>query len=283
MPILDHVKKLIPERIAGVLANCGGTNYRRERFAGNLLRRDLTDRQIMRIYHALIFPNGVRKTSARGRNAAILTRLIDTGRLNLKPRLRVLDIGSSYGIDAGSNYTMLSRRSEVSEYVLGDLYTHILYDPDRGLVFDEDGNLLQVRRRLSFVGIYFSYNYDFQRFTHWPKRLRTSLLQARYGYMPSPRMMRIQLVHPSLDVDAPTSPFRLRRVNVFEPLSDCFDLIICMHLLISRYFAPSAISRGVSNLTKHLECGGSLLVGSESSYSLIHRHGNGEFVRHDYA
>jgi hypothetical protein len=256
-------------RLRWVLSNCGGTNDE-SRFAGNLLRGNLSERERLRIYHALIFPNGVRKTSAPARNTRDLRALVDSGHLRLSPALRVLDVGSSLGLDALSTAELLRTRGhEVREFVLGDLYPRVLYDVDRELVFDEDGHLLQVRRKGSFVAVNFAYNHATQRFTHAPKRLYPWLLKRRYSFDRSARMVPIPLVHPLVPLDTPSSPFRLRRMNVFEPLGDRFDLIICMNLLLRRYFGPYAIQRAVENLVAHLEPHGTAVLGGADGLRVL--------------
>ena len=264
---------LAPARrlLTTAFSNCGGTN-RATRFAGNLASGDVTERELLRIYHALIFPNGVRKTSGPQRNTRHLRALIDTGHVRLPRGMRVLDIGSSLGLDALATAELLgSQGLEVREFVLGDLYPRVLYDVDRELVFDEDGNLLQVKRGRSFVAVNFAYNHAIQRITHAPKKVLPWLLKRRHAFDGSARLVSIPLVHPSIPLDAPGSPFRLRRMDVFEPIGDRFDLIICMNLLLRRYFRPDAIERGVQNLIAHLEPGGTAIVGGADGLRVFRR------------
>jgi hypothetical protein len=276
------LKALIPQSVAGALANCGGTNFRRERFAGNLANGALSDEEYLYIFHSLIFPNGVRKSTSQGRNTEILARLIDQGELVVPARPRVLDIAASMGIDAKSTLSLLNRKTPVERYVLGDLYTQIFYHPTRGLVFDEDRRLIQVRGRLSFTAIYFAYNYWFQRFTNLPKRVRPWLLRQSYRFPDDDGLVRIPLIHPSIDVESDGSPFRLKRLDVFKPLGERFDLIICMHLLVPRYFDSETLERGVDNLARHLNVGGSLLVGATDGYRLVTRTGEDAFSTRTY-
>jgi hypothetical protein len=177
---------------------------------------------------------------------------------------------------------LLSRSARVERYDIGDLYTKLLFDQERGLVFDEDHQLVQVLRPLSFVSIHFAFNYGYERFLTLPKRLRPLLLSRRHRYAPDRPMVDIPLVHPSLAVDQPGSPFHLRRLDVFKPIGDSktdrYRLIICMHLLLPRYFTPEQIERGVDNLTRHVEVGGSLLVGATDGYRVVQRKSEDEFV-----
>jgi hypothetical protein len=262
----------VPEAVRESVANCGGTN-RRDRFAGRLLESGLSEREYLRIVHSLIFPNGVRKSTAPGRCAAILRSYIDQGALALRPDMRILDIGASVGVDARTSYDLIAQQVTVARYVLADLYTKLQFDRERGLIFDEDGRLCQVLRPRSFVSINFSWAFPFQRVTNLPKRLRPWLLARRYRFDSKRPLVTIPLVHPALRVDAEDSPFRLRRQDVLQPIGERFDLIICTHLLTRRYFARDEIARGIDNLLHHLEPRGQLLVGvgRKPSYRLLTR------------
>jgi hypothetical protein len=277
--LMRTLRAVIPQRLVSGLANCGGTNFRKDRFAGNLVRRDLTDEQFIAILHSLIFPNGVRKTTTHSRNTELIAGLLDRKELQLKDGLRALDIGASGGLDALSSFDLLASRTRVARYLIGDLYTKVLFDRDRGLIFDEDHNLIQVERALSFVAMFFSYNFPFQRLTNLPKRVRPWLLSSRKRFEADRDLVEIPLVHPSIDVLSADSPFRLQRMNVFEPIHDKFDLIICMHLLVPRYFSPAEIERGVLNLASSLEVGGTLIAGATEAFQLVSRSSSGELVR----
>lgn len=274
---LRHLRAVAPHRLVSALSNCGGVNWASGRFAGNLAEKAISEDEFTAICHALIFPNGVRKTTTRGRNTALLRGLVDAGALEIPAGARVLDIGASGGLDALATVDLLSQYGEVARYVLGDLYTCVLYDRERGLVFDEDHNLLQVRQGSSFVSINFSYNFGFQRLTNLPKRLRPWVLRRQHAYQAGPNIVRLPLAHRELAIDSADSPFELRRMNVFEPISDLFDLVICMHLLVPRYFTPQQIEAGTRNLSAALRVGGSLVVGATEDFRLIRRVSTSEF------
>jgi SAM-dependent methyltransferase len=260
--------------LAWIFANGGGRNGA-GRFAGNLVRTDLLPAEVQRIYHALILPNGVRKTSHRARNTGQLCELLVSGEIALPQRVRVLDMGASLGVDALATAELLrAQKYDVAEYVLGDLHPSVLYDGERGLVFDEDGTLLQVRRRRSFVSIHFSYAHAFHRITHLPKRLLPWMLRRRHRYDPAAPLVSIPLVDPRLRVDDASSPFRLRRLDVFRPFVGEFDFILCMNLLLPQYFDPDAIERATSNLATHLAPGGTVVVGGAGRLRVLH-HGDG--------
>ncbi len=261
--------------IAGAISNCGGVNLRGSRFAGHLGDAGLTEAQYLAICHALIMPNGVRRTTSASRNTAIFRRLIEEGAVVLPSRAHALDVGASGGLDARSTCAMLAERTTLDEYVLGDLYTQVLYDVEQGAVFDEDGRLLQVERGLFFVSRHFSYNYGFQRFTNLPKRVYPWLLEQRVDFRGREHVKVLPLVHPALGLGAPGSPFRLRRMDVFEPFEERYDLIMCMHLLVSRYFDAATIERGVTNLARGLAPGGSLIVGAAEYHRVVSKAADG--------
>lgn len=276
--IMNFLANLRQSKIAAVFSNCGGMNRRPSRFAGNLLRKDLSEQDYLGIYHTLIFPNGVRKTTSPNRNVEAVKLVSSKGLLPNKRDIRILDVGASAGLDAFSTYEFLRKKYHIKQYILGDLHVRILYDPVRGLVFDEDGKLLQVKHPRGFVATNFSYDYYFQRFTCLPKRLRPWLLQKKFSFVKSPDLIPISLCHPTIDVSSPSSPFRIQRMNVFEPLAEKFDFIICMHLLVSRYFLPETIERGIHALQQMLNPSGALIVGALEAFRVITRKENDQFV-----
>jgi len=278
--LLGRAKDLVPESVKGAIASCGGYDPRGHRFAGNLARPDLAEREFLGICDALILPNGTRKTTGPARNGALVAQLLERKLLGNRPHVRVLDVGASAGLDALTTCSLLSAVCAVDAYVLGDLHTAVLYDRARGLIFDEDGNLLQIRRGRGYVAMHFSYAFEFQRVTHAPKRLRPWLLRTTTanGLVPPADAERLAIVHPALDLGAPGSPFQLRRMDVFEPIGERFDLVICLHLLVSRYFSPRTIREGEENLSRALEVGGKLLVGSREDFRLITRVGETEWL-----
>lgn len=265
--------KRLPEALKATLSNCGGRNPRHERFAGHLARRDIPEEQYVAICHALIFPNGVRKTTSPRRNTELVKSLLDRGMLQLAPRMRVLEAAASAGLDALSNHELLAERCAIDQYVLGDLHTHVLYDRKRGLVFDEDGTLLQIDGKTHFVSINFSYRYPFQKWVTLPMKLRPFLLEQRRenSFGPADPLERIPIAHPALRIDEPGTPFTVRRMDVFEPIDGRFELIICLHLLVPMYFPPETINRAIKNLASALEVGGTLVTGSREYPRVIRR------------
>jgi hypothetical protein len=272
-----RVRSMFPQKAASVLANCGGFNRRGERFAGNLLRTDLSSADYEAICHSLIMANGVRKTTSGSRNGMAVQAAIDTGRLPRHRALKVLDIGASFGIDAMSTYELLRSQVEVEQYTIGDLYPEVLYNPKRGLICDPDGKLLQSRMGSGFVSTYFSYNFAFQRFTNAFKRAHAAFVRRTYDTSETEAWVRIPLVHHALRVNQPGSPFGLQRMNVFDPIPGRYDLIICMHLLVARYFTSQQLESGIANLKNALSLGGALIVGAIEDFQVIVRHAEAEY------
>ncbi len=270
--LTDRVKDFLSEDLKGVVSNCGGRNRRHERFAGHLAQRNIPEEQYVAICHSLIFPNGVRKTTSARRNTELVTSLLDRGILKLPARVRVLEAAASAGLDALSNHELLAPLCTIDAYVLGDLHTHVLYDRARGLVFDEDGKLLQIDGKTHFVSINFSYAYPFQRWATFPLKVRPRLLEQKRANAFDPRatLERVPISHPALHIDEPGTPFTVRRMDVFAPIEGRFELIICLHLLVPQYFSQEVISRGIENLASALEVGGTLITGSRE-YPRVYR------------
>lgn len=278
--VLGRAKRLVPESVKGAIASCGGYDSRGHRFAGHLARPDLTEAEFLGICDALILPNGTRKTTGPARNGVLVRQLLARQRLVHQPSVRVLDVGASAGLDALTTCSLLRDVCTVDEYVLGDLHTAVLYDRARGLVFDEDGELLQVRRGKGYVAMHFSYAFEFQRITHAPKKLRPWILRATGATKLAPPLdaERLAIVHPALRLGTPESPFRIKRMDVFAPVAERYDLVVCLHLLVSRYFSPATIRVGEENLARALTVGGTLLVGSREDFRLITRAGENEWT-----
>lgn len=267
------VKKIIhnlrQSRIASIFSNCGGMNYLKERFSGNLVRHDLTIDEFLAIYHSLIFPNGVRKTTLPARNIEVIRELFFKNLLPDKKTIRILDIGSSAGLDAFNTYEFLRTHYHISQYVLGDLYTKLLYEPDLGLVFDEDRNLLQVRVKQGFFAMHFSYQYAIQKILFYPKYLKTTSLRKSLLKLKPKKLITIPLCHTKVDITSISTPFKLQRMDVFNPPQQQFDLIICMHLLVSRYFSKQQIDQGTQNLLSMLNESGVLIVGAREKFDVF--------------
>lgn len=222
-------------------ANCGGENRNKNLFAGNLLIEKLYDRDCEKIANALIFRNQTRKTTHAGRNVPILKEVIANKSISFSKPISVLDIGSSFGLDSLSNYEVLRNKYEIDSYVLGDLYTEILYDQKRGLIFDQDGNLLQVLRKKGFVSINFEFKYPYQKFSNFHKFYLPKKLKEQYVFNKN-TVISIKLIHPKLRSKKLASIFTLKRVDIFSDIKEKYDLILCFHLLTERYFTKEQIN-----------------------------------------
>ncbi len=270
--IRTWLKRILPPWLLAIRRNCGGRNRETSLFAANLLKPDLSESMYQRIASALIFSNGVRKSTHTGRNAPILQALFERKEIGFPGIIRVLDIGASLGTDAISNLEVISRYVGVESYTMSDLYTNLLYDPDRKIIFDQDGNLLQVLGRRHFTSLNFEYKYRIEHLYHLFNRLYTARLKKRYQEVKpeTGRIIHIPLVYPSL---LSNPRFRTARMDVFQPIGERYDLIICMNLLQTRYFSHIMIEAGIKNLKNALFPGGFLLTGVTDQYRLI-RAGN---------
>ena len=132
-------------------------------FAGNLLavkeeylrssgnKKKLLSDQFDAIIDSLVMKNGVKKTTYSMRQNNILSNMLNEKRCRVeKDQVRVLDVPSSIGTASLDIYEMLSKYYIISSYVLGDLYFKIYYDEGRECIYDEEGNLLQVKLKKKF-------------------------------------------------------------------------------------------------------------------------------------
>src|SRR4051794_21398568 len=101
-----RLRRLVPDKAASMLTNCGGYNRRGERFAGNLTKPALSSADYEAICHSLILPTGVRKSTSAARNGAVVQAAIERGVLPRDRALKVLDMGGSFGVDAMSTYEL---------------------------------------------------------------------------------------------------------------------------------------------------------------------------------
>lgn len=265
--------------VKAALSNNGGFNSRRARFAG-LLANQPSATQRIAILHSLIFPNGVRKTTAPGRNAEQVGRLVQT-HLRGRKELSIIDVGSSSGVDASETLRRLSSAYRVKRYVLADLYPRVQYDSRSGMVYDEDGQPLQLSLGpLGFFSFHFSHNFAWQTRLSLAERILAKSLKS---LVPEPGFTTVlALADPSL-LDAGGSllpPFELIRFNVFESKLDMkFDLVVCLHLLVARYFDERTIEAGIANLKELVAPGGLLVVGDLEAPRVWRNKSNGEFER----
>jgi len=242
----------------------------------SLPNRAALDRHFARIMDALVLPNGVRKTTWSRRHNAVLEQVLadDACRLD-HSTIRVLDLPASSGIASLGSLELLSDRYRVSRYVLGDLSFHVLYDPTRGCVFDENGRLLQVRARKTFFSIHRPHatGNDVRLLTRWlllPLDFVSAYLKRRFPFEPS-QAVPIPLVHPDIDTRLGDG-MAVEVLNVFEPIGGPYDLILSFNLLQRNYFPQALIARAMDNLRHALTDGGLLIIGSpDGESSCAHR------------
>lgn len=257
--------------IYGFTHNCGGKNSNTKYFGGNLNLENLPKDNLEQIYFNLIMANGIKKATYSNRNDSVVETIIkEIKELNLEKAVAILDIGSSSGIDAINNWEKICLAAKVEKYVMGDLYTEIHYDKKRQLIFDQDGNLLQVLRKNDFVNINFQFTFPFQRITNLPKYLLPYLLKKRYKY-PEMGIIKLPMVHPVMaKLLEKKEVFFFERLNVFEPIPGKYDIIICMHLLTDFYFNEDEIRKAKDNLVSTLKPGGFLVVGTAAKHEVIY-------------
>jgi SAM-dependent methyltransferase len=254
------LKRLVPAWLAALRKYCGGRNMNTDLFSANLLQNDLPTSLYLRIASALIFHNGVRKSTHEGRNAPVIRALFEKKLVSFSEPVKVLDIGSSLGFDAITTLDIISNFCKVESFTLGDLFTELWYDPSQNMVFDQDGNLLQIMLGNHFVNVNFEFKYRLQKTIQHRNIKYTRKIAAEYreSRPDMDKVVRIPLVYPGV-LSNPI--FTMKRLNVFEKLNEQYDLIICMNLLQPRYFGEALVWQGINNLTQALRPGGALITG----------------------
>jgi SAM-dependent methyltransferase len=263
------LRKILPSWLGAARRNCGGFNRDTTLFAGYLSEEDAGEDLWIRRLNALIFANGVRKSTRLHRNAPILKELLGNGTLQWeKPSIRVLDIGASAGLDALSNLQALQQHQTVDRYVLGDLYTELLWDKRSNRVFDQDGKVVQQLLDNRFINLNFEFKYAIEPLFHLLNMANTRRWKQRLaGARPHPECaVTIPLVYPSV---AANPLFTCQRVDVFGPMTEEYDLVICMNLLQRRYFSVKQIEQGNRNLLRSLTPGGILLTGVSDTWRVM--------------
>jgi hypothetical protein len=254
------LKIALPPWLLAITRSCGGIHFGKSLFAGNLLSENLSEAAYSRIASHLIFPNGVRKSTYAGRNAPVISGVLQKRELNFDHPLKVLDIGASFGMDSVGNLKAISQYFQVESYTLADLYTEIFYDKEKGLIFDQDKQVIQVEWKSYFAGLYFEFKYPIERIYHLLNIAITSCIRHKFRKVQpdSDHVISISLFHPEI---LKNQVFRTARLNVFDPVPAEYDLIICLNLLQTRYFSNEMIKKGIENLCSVLTPGGLLLAG----------------------
>jgi len=231
----------------------------------------------------LVMKNGVRKTTYSARHASIMVSVLggEPCRIN-KSEIRVLDVPSSTGISSLASLEMLGRFYTVSAYVLGDLFFRIGYDRHRGCVYDDAGDLLQVKLKKQFFAIYRPhvsgnvYN-PVADLLLLPFNVRSWYLKRKYRCKDPASLEPILLIHPDVEARLGDGVLSTREMDVFKAIEDNFDVIISFNLLQKNYFPPALIEAGKENLKYALNEGGLLIMGNTESFS-VSRKIDGELV-----
>ncbi len=258
-------------------------------FAGSLLevkadypsapaeRRAALSARFDAIVDRLVMPNGVTKTTYFRRQEEVLAKVLAHEECALsRGAVRVLDVPSSAGTGSLRSYAMIRERYPIASYVLGDLCFEIVYDPRRGCVFDEQGNLLQVVSRKGFFAVYRAHTagdvYTWvTRFLLLPLDLYAAYLKERYPYGESEEHVRIRVVHPEVEALVSDGVLRLAKMDVFDGIDGTYDLILSFNLLQRNYFPPERIALGVQNLGRALEENGLLVIGDTESFVALRK------------
>lgn len=308
---MQHIWRQLPlslrERLYARIFKLGGLPYtlsylanfyeghNHTHFAGNLLTlkeeywqstkdtQVLLSKRFIEIVDNLVLKNGVTKTTHFGRQKAILSTIFG----GVKPMfeseaIRVLDVPSSIGIASLDTYDFLSQQYKVSLYVLGDICFELLYDRDRECVFDEVGNLLQVRRNDRFFSPYRPHTsgtfYNaFSASLLAPLAFKAWLMKRRFPFMPGSRNAPILILHPEVEERVRQGIFRLQKLDVFSQVEGQFDLILSFNLLQKNYFSQERINIAIENLKKALSENGLLIVGNDKLFCVSKKIG-GELV-----
>ena len=252
------------------LSNAGGFNWRSRRFAGNL-HEALEQTERLAILHALIGVNGTRHTTDLGRNSALVKQIVDQ-HFEAGASLRMMDVGCSGGVDARTTVQRLSKTYVIEDVLLADKYIKLLQSEDGKLIFDEDGEPLQKRLRHGFFSFHFATPARSIRIRTSPQRLLAHYLRGRVG-SPASDSREVSLLDPSLRRDNShlLSPYREMRFDAFKTtIEDTFEVVVCLHLLIPRYFKPEQIDQGRNNLLKLLHTNGILIMGDMENPEVWH-------------
>ena len=253
-------------------------------FAGNLLTlreeywqsskdtQQVLSQRFVEIVDNLVLKNGVTKTTHFKRQNSVLSTIFAAGISRFHSEgIRILDVPSSIGIASLDTYDFLSQQYKISSYVLGDLCFEVLYDRDRECVFDDAGNLLQVRRNGRFVCIYnphTSGNFYNVLVSGILARLafQTWLTKRRFPFIPGKRIVPILVLHPEVEDRVRQGIFRLQKLDVFSHIDGQFDLILSFNLVQKNYFSQDRINIAIENLKNALSENGLLIIGNDQLF-----------------
>jgi hypothetical protein len=160
----------------------------------------------------------------------------------------------------------LRQHYSIATYALADVCFDLYYDRERGCVFDDAGNLLQVRLQGRFFSLYQAHSggglrSPLTRFFLLPVTVMSRHLRRRFPFRRSHNLVPVFLVHPEVEKLRQQGIFTLRRCNVFElGIREEFDVVLSFNLLRRDYFSAKLIRRGMQNLAEALVEGGYLLT-----------------------
>lgn len=266
-----------------------GSTHRLDYFAGNLValnavyvkssgdERDKLARQFKGILYGLVMRNGVRRSTHPMRQNRILTKVLSDPRCRISPdAIKVLEVPCSTGVAALDNVAMLSGEYRIRTYVLGDLFFELHYDTERGCIFDEEFNLLQVKLKDRFFSIYRPERSG-RRYTYLstvlllPLELLSWYFRRRYVYSERRPTVPVLLLHPDIQAKVSAGELTVKQMDVFKDIGDKYDLILCFNLLLHSYFSHDQITQGVANLENALNEQGLLIMGDQASFSVTRK------------
>lgn len=247
-------------------------------YAGSSPReRAKLDRQLKGIVDQLVMKNGVTKSTHATRQNRILMKVLADASCQLrKSAITVLELPASIGITALENRAALSQRYSIGAYTLGDLFWCLYYDADRECVFDEEFNLLQVKLKKRYFGIYRAARFGERHrgvasVLMFPSDLVSLYLKRRFPYSETSRMVPVSVVHPDVEARIGTGDFVMKKLDVFSEIGDRYDVILCFNLLLRDYFREDQIATGTANLRDALHEEGLLIMGDEVSFSVARK------------
>ena len=238
--------------------------------------RELLSERLTKILTGLVMKNGITKRTLPKRNNEIIERVLYDERFRIsKDVVKVLDIPSSVGMSSLDTYSILSRHYGISRYVLADLFWKIIYDRDRECIFDEDGNLLQVKLGDYYFSVYQVHSLgESYKATTYCVSLQFHILawyfKRRYRYKQNKNCCSIVLVHPDVEkrLSENGGVFHIKSLDAFKKIDETFDIKMSFNLLLRKHFRRDEIRKGIGNLGEALNEGGLLILGSDEAFSV---------------
>ena len=265
------------------------SKHRLENFAGNLARMkeqyseaDENNKEIItgnfeRIINSLVLANGVGKTTYKGRHIDILRKIVASDDFIIPNNsIRVLDIPSSVGISSMDMHKILKEKYRIDKYMMADQFFTLLYDRQRGCIYDLEKNLLQVKFSGKFFSLYRphttgdSFGFIAKIFL-FPFELMSNIYKKRYAFKEGDSVEELLLLHPEAEAMVSRGEMTYQKMDVFSKIPDKYDLILTFNLLQKNYFPENLINQGVDNLTEALEEGGLLVIGSSEYYKVFRK------------